>query len=406
MRTLATPSYTSSQVAAVLHSGVNSVTSNYQILNRHFDVIGEVNPQGGTPSDERGVFYSKVEWQVDRTVIGALSLRNMPDYTNLGIDKKFQRFIKPFVSVRMPNGGFASYALGVYLWHGEPKRKFVGINHETWELTLGDQLQMLDMTGPTTGGFIVGKGQPLTDAIVAILQQTPVRQDYTGIISSPATASQALTWTSNLDNKSTPLTWLAILQALHVWIGYDPPWFDADGRYIARPARNLRTAPQDVIYQTSVNPLADDTRMGGLLLNGPEVDTNITAFANRVISRIQSGDSYRSHIADANDLWPNHPLRQGLLGFYVDKIVDIQAGTLAQDLQAVAESELQDALSTQQVVTLDSLAWPVHEAFDVVAFRFKNTTDFESPVVFQERGWSLELTNNGYMTHTLRRLYQ
>lgn len=406
MRSLATTNYTASDVANVLHSGVGTVTSNYLILDRQFNAVGEVNPQGGTPSDETGVFYSRVEWSTDREVIGALSLRMMPDYTDLGIDKKFQRYIKPFISVRMPDGGFAKYALGVYIWHGEPKRTYNGINNETWELTLGDQLQLLVMTGPTIQGFSIPRGMLLTDGIKAILDLTPVNPDRSGIVGSSMVASQSLTWMADIASEGTPLSWLAILQALHVWLGYDPPWFDADGIYQARPQRNLQTATQDVTYQSSVNPLADDIRMGGLLLNKIDVDTKIDAFANRVISRVQSGDDFASHIADANDLWPNHPLRQGTLGFYVDKIVDIQAGTLAQDLQVVAESELADALTEQQEIMLDSLMWPVHEAFDVVAFRFKNATDFDAPVLFREYGWTLELTNNGFMTHTLRRLYQ
>lgn len=417
MRTLASPPYTADQVETRLRGGAGADDAEFWILDQDMNVIGDLT---------QNVTAATVDIDIDRAVKGSLTLavvpHDLPDIDGLRT-AWFRYYIQPWWLLRMDDGGTARWPMGVYLWH-PPDRAISGRtatadSDEEWALTLGDRTHDLDMTGPGAGpGFKTTPDELVTDVVARALVRAGIT-DTTGIAPSAETVGAYYTWSLVRDrvriphslsptgkrivtDDTEPETWLSIVDQLLDSIGYSNLWFDATGRARAQPASTLDRVAPTIVY---------DTAADGVVLRPQNTKHDPSRLANRVWCRAQRRNgTLLAGKADANDVVPGHPISQGVIGRYIDIVEDIKIAPSKPALEARARKKLLKRLSTYETFTLDTLAWPAHEAFDTVAVRLDDDPEFGAEAVFHEQAWSMTLRGQGdeegTMTHELSRLVQ
>lgn len=413
MRSLATSDYTAEQVEAVLRGPAAAYTSRFELLDRNNTIVGDISNL---------VVGATRTWDGSRPIKGSLALTLLAD-DDLA-DALFFYRVKPWFGVRMPDGGVAEYAQGVYLW-SLPDRKLGGVDAEEWEVTLGDLTHILDLEGPGVDPFQVARGSLLTDAIKRVLNNAGFT-DTSGVVPSDSESADFLSWGMKRNVRqvggdpeqskysTTPETWLSIIGDLDDGLGYNEVWFDPDGLAICAPAPDLATASAAVTYATESD---------GIMLTPVESEHDLSEIANRVFARSKTrqppgrntggggGTSTAAPltvgVANANTVLPNHPLSEARIGFYVDAVVDNEVASTQADLDAQARRELQRRITGYEVVTTPSLAWPVHEGFELIGVRFDGDRDLDTERLFLEDQHSLVLRadrGTGTMSHRLRRV--
>lgn len=380
MRTLDTDVYGGAAVEAVLRGQHAAYSCRFDILDTTLTRIGGLD----------GVTSATVDWNVDRAGKGLLKLEL--DAT-ADLDSVTERLIKPWFRVLMPDGGFAEYPCGVYVWFpGQPARTLGAGPPDEWAVDLTDLLLWLDDGGPGLTGFTLDAGTVITTGIAQALARAGLT-DTSGIVPSSAALAGPLAW-GITDQQGQPVTWRTILTQLHTSLGYYSPWFDLDGVYQAGPQPDLRTATTAATYGTASD---------GVTIVPAKTGSQPQRRANRVFAKGATATGTIAYgTADADELYPTHPWRQGALRRYIDIVIDSSASDPAT-LDAAAAAELGTRLSTYQTLAFDAHAWPVHEAFDVLGFRWDADAEFDIEQALHERAWTLDLFT-GKHHHECRRI--
>ena len=198
------------------------------------------------------------------------------------------------------------------------------------------------------------------------------------------------------DIESSATSWLTILTELHDAIGYSAPWFDADGVYQARPARDLAADDPDLTLATDAD---------GLLV-AVETQVDLTEIANRVHLRGENArDVQIGAVADANEIVPGHPLSEAVVGFYIDHADEDPVAPSPAALKRRARRMLLEKLSAFETASTPSIAWPVHEPGDLIGLRVDGDADLATETVWQQTRTTFDLTT-GDMTRELRRAWR
>lgn len=416
MRTLATGTYTAEQVEAQLRSSAAVDTMTCDVLDRDLNVIGDLT---------QNITEAVVDLDVDRAVKGSLKLtvtpHDLPDIDDFPT-AWFRYYVRPNWCLRMPDGGTATFPMGVFVWH-PPDRDITGApatggRGDDWTLTLGDRTHDLDMSGPGGAGFKAHPDELVTDVVRRVLVRNGI-VDNDGISPSDERLGAFYTWSMTRDAVTTPArlspsgrrittedtepeTWLSIIDQLLDSIGYSSLWFDHDGLPRAQPASALDTTDPQVVY---------DTAADGVLLSPQKTQHDPGRLANRVWCRAQKRNgTLRIAKADADVVVPGHPISHGVIGRYIDVVEDVKVAPGQKPLEARARKKLLRRLATYQTFDLDTLAWPAHEAYDNVGIQLADDPEFGDQVTMHERSWSMVLrstgSNEGTMTHHLSRLVQ
>lgn len=416
MRTLASGTYTAAEVEARLRApaAVDSMTCD--ILDRDLSVIGDLTDN---------ITEATVDIDVDRAVKGSfkvtVSPHDLPDIADFPT-AWFRYYLRPWWQIRMPDGGTASWPMGIYVWH-PPDRAITGPpptggRGDDWTLTLGDRTHDLDMSGPGGPGFKAHPDELVTDVVRRVLVRNGIT-DNDGIAPSDELMGAWYTWSLTRDAVTTPArlspsgtrittedtepeTWLSIIDQLLDSIGYSSLWFDGAGLPRAQPASALDTTDPEVVY---------DTASDGVMLTPQKTKHDPARLANRVWCRAQKRNgTLRIAKADADVVVPGHPISRGVIGRYIDVVEDVKVAPGQKALEARARKKLLRRLATYQTFDLDTLAWPAHEAFDNVGIRLDGDPEFGDQVTMHERSWSMVLrstgSTEGTMTHRLSRLVQ
>lgn len=413
MRSLATDQHTAEEVEAQLRSAAPVYRSRFELLDVNGDPVGDLTPY---------VVAASRTFDATRAIKGALDLELLPN-DDLA-DALFRYRVKAWFGVRMGDGSFAEYAQGVYLW-GLPDRELGGLDAETWQVTLGDLGHALDLTGPGLSPFQLARDVPLTNGIRNALLAGGF-EDLSGVTSSEQTSTDALTWSIRRNSVTRPpaggrggnqnrtqynttvTSWLTIINQLCDSLGYYDLWFDPDGLPVAEPAANLEAVTAEHTYETAAD---------GIMVPPLQIERDPSNFANRVFARSKSNQPSGGGtqdapltvgVADANAVLPGHPLSEARIGFFVDFTVDNDAAATQQALDAQARKELLLRITSYERVVTPSLAWPVHEGYDLIGVRFDGDRDLGTARVYLEDQFSLVLLARdkapGQMTHRLRHL--
>lgn len=425
MRPLSDPAgrYTAGQVEAQLRSAAAAVGVRYELLDRDLAPVGDITAAvAGT---------GRVESNTAQAIIGALDLTLEP------VDElramAFRAHIKPHWQLRMPDGGLVEWPMGVFVWNTPARSELT--TSELWTVTLGDRTHILDVAGPGPKGFTAFEGDVVTDLIAKVLRLAGIT-DTSGIVPSDDELAEGKSWqfvTKRTaarrrrefleklweaedrpaakrrlrrqlaearrrapDVESSATSWLTILTELHDAIGYAAPWFDADGVYQARPARDLAADDPDLVLATDPD---------GLLVS-VETQVDLTEIANRVHLRGENArDVQIGAVADANDVVPGHPLSEAVIGFYIDHADDDPVAPSPAALKRRARRMLLEKLSAFETASTPSIAWPVHEPGDLIALRVDGDPDLATETVWQQTRTTFDLTT-GDMTRELRRAWR
>lgn len=402
MRSLAADGYTAAEVEAQLTATSCRYAARFEVLESDLRHAGDLD----------GVVHAaSVDFEAERAIKGSLDLELTPDPAMAG--DLFRMRIKPWFGPVMPDGGVAWHPLGVYVWT-VPDRRLGGVDAETWSVNLPDQGWMLEMGGPGAQAFRLDIGDRYTGGIRQLLRRAGL-SDTSGVVRSDDELEEMLSWSRrrniefrvtprgrwNVKVDTTPETWRTIAEDLTDAIGYDQIWFDAEGRARATPSVDLASASSDHTYTT------DDR---SIIIGDLDVTHDLSRVANRVFAR--SKHKRRDHanvgVADLNDLIPRHPLAERNIGTYIDIDIDLPAGHGARGLNAKARQHLYRRLSALEEIDFTTLAWPVHEAYELIGLAYTGDPEFDHGAKFHEAGWGLTLVTQGdglgTMTHRLRRL--
>lgn len=416
MRSLATDGYTAAQVESQLRAGTGVDTCEFWLLDNDLNHIADLTSN---------VTEAVVEVNVDRPIKGSLRLEvvphDLPEEAPDLADAWYRYFVQPWWMVGMPDGGWARFPMGVFVWR-PPDRQMDGVtadggDGDSWDLELGDRCHDLDSSGPGPGGFKVGPDEKVTDAVKRVLRRAGIT-DTGGIVDSDEVTNAWLTWSLVRNTRAVaapntpfgvrlaaddtqPERWRTISDDLLDSIGYTSIWFDGDGRPRAQPEDQLARTSADVVYDTGVD---------GVVLRPQRTEHDPTRLANRVFCRAQrrnGGLLYGS--ATADEVAPGHPLSRGVIGRDLDVVMDVNVAPSKSALDAQSRKKLLRRLSTYQTLELETLAWPAHEAFDVVGVELAGDSEFGEMVLLHERSWSMVLRggqDEGSMSHRLSRIVQ
>lgn len=422
MRSLAYGPFTDDHVSDQYKASDPQVGVRYEILDRAFNSIGELE------TVESGV----MEHYVDRDHKGALTL-TLGAFEDLR-DQMLRYLIRPWLQIRMPSQQWVEHPCGAYLWF-DPERDLPDLGTEEWRVTLVDQTWRLSAASPGPAGFLVRKGQRVTD-ILRDIYRTLGFADLSGIVESDESIAETKYWVyltpntpeygqrrdlqqqldsvrrdlksetdqakrvelSNTETATTTalltldatapstdetfVSWGSIISQLSAGIGYDGPTFDLTGtRPIAAPARDLATEGADHHYQTGDRSI----------LESLSITPDFSAIGNRVFVKAANVDGlYGMAVADANDLYPNHPLAQRFVKDYIDvPLEDSTAGT-TDALQARANKELGERLAKLKNVTMTVGLNPAHEPYDLVGITWTDDADLSNEVTFTQRGFKMD----------------
>jgi len=422
MRPLTDPAdrHTPAQVEAQLRSPSAAVGVRWELLDRDLNSIGDITSAvAGTGS---------VESNTGQAIIGALDFTLEPVEELRGM--AFRAHVKPWWQLRMPDGGLVEWPMGVYVWN-TPARTVTP--SEVWTVTLGDRTHLLDVAGPGPKGFTAFEGDRVTDLIRTILGRAGL--SAAGVVDSDEELAEGKSWqfvTKRTaarrrreyieklweqaegarkrqlarqlaearrrapDVEGAATSWLTILTELHDAVGYSAPWFDADGVYQARPARDLADEEPDLVLATDPD---------GLLVS-VETQVDLTAIANRVHLRAENARGSQIGAAvDANDVVPGHPLSEAVIGFYIDHADDDPVAGSREALARRARRTLLEKLSGYETASTPSIAWPVHEPGDLIGLRVDDDPDLADETVWQQTRFTFDLTT-GDMTRELRRAWR
>lgn len=432
MRSLATGSYTAAEIEAQLRSSNRPVGRRFEVLDRTGSKLGDLTTVLAEPG------AATVEVNVDRAIKGSLDLQLTPD-EDLRYEL-FRRRIKAWWQLGMPDGGIAEFPQGVYVWT-KPSRSLPAHGVERWSITLGDQLHQLDVDGPGPGGFAVRSTDVVTDKAVEVLTRAGIA-DTSGVVPSDETFDEPKGWcfvtprnrarrrreyfeqllaqtTGSSaaarqqrayarqqiaryserapDTDNSPVSWLGILTDMFESIGYYSPFFDLDGVFRGVPYADLATAAPDLVLEAGPT---------GIMLPDVEAEPDLSRIANRVMVRPSNAQGVSTFAtADANKLFPGHPLSQAEIGFYIDEHLDDAVAGSRSALNKRARAELSESLSWYEAVDVPSLAWPVHDPFDIVGVQITGDAELGDMQIFHQRRHTLDLFT-GDMARNLRRIWR
>lgn len=286
--------------------------------------------------------------------------------------------IKPWVRLRMPDGGWVEWPQGVFLL-STPVRKLATSGVVSRDVDAYDQAVILN-GDLVADRYTVAAGTAYTTAITALTSDLPLRSITTSSLTLPA----AMDW----DPGTSRLT---ILNALLSAINYRSAWFDENGTLICEPY----VAPDTV---TPVYTYATDSAS---VITG-EIDDTLDLYSvpNRWVLVVSNpeGASIVSRYTNTASTSPTSTVSRGRT------ITDFRTGEDAAD-QATLDAKVArlafEASQVFQSVDFSTAIMPMHSNADVLGV-VVNGLGLTS-AKFSEQSWEFELKVGATMSHKIRR---
>lgn len=365
MQSLARNGYTAEQVRAALHAPNRHIAFRYELLDTN----------------------NRFKRRLDNVLAASVS------YNALAQIKRTARFtleengninflrdrIKPYARLRMPDGGWVEWPLGVFILSTPPRKA----TPEGWvvrEVEAYDLLQVLvdDKVPdryPITAGtnYIAAIKDLLTGAGLTALNLTPTDKAL-------PTASDWEPGTSKLE----------IINGLLTAINYRALWVDENGVAVAEPYISPAEQAPAYTYQ-------DDDQS----VIFPEVQESLDLFAvpNRwvlVVSEPDRPPLVAVYTNDNSDS-PTSTVNRGRV------IVDFRQEQAAdqETLDALAARLAFEASQVFEQVEVETAIMPMHSHADVIELYFAALGIRHK---YSEVGWEFELKAGAHMRHKVRRV--
>ena len=366
MQSLARNGHTAEEVKAVLHGPVQQWSFRYDLLTNQNKLKKRLtNVLAASVANNA---LAEIKRTARFTLVDDGSIDFLKDR------------IKPWVRLKMPDGGWAEWPQGVFLL-STPPRVVDSTGVITREVEAYDQLQVL-VDDKMEGRYTIAQGTNYIVAVKALL-------DSAGIVSqnlapTSSTLPADLDWEPGTQKK-------VIINALLGAINYRSLWFDENGVAVAEPY----VSPADRASEYSYN--TDDE---SVILPGVKDGLDLFAIPNKWVLVVSEPDRAPLTSVYTNEN-PNSPTSTVSRG---RTIVDVRGYEEAVDqttLDARAQRIAFEASQVYQQIEMETGIMPMHSDSDVVILVH---TALGISAKFAETSWGMELKKGAAMQHRLRRI--
>jgi len=364
LQSLVKNGYTEAQVITALHSANRQMAFRYELLDstnvfkRQLDNVLNASVNNNTENEIKRTARFSIR---DDGTINFLSDR-----------------IKPWVRLKMPDGGWAEWPQGVFLL-STPPRKVDAAGVVTREVEAYDQLQVL-VDDKIEYRYTVTTGTNYIIAIKAVLDGAGITQQ--NLTATALTLSTDWDWSPGTEK-------LKIINDLLSAINYRSLWFDENGQAIAQP------------YVTPANRASEYTyRDDNQSVIFPDVAQELDLFGvpNKWVLYVSEADqaTISSIYTNTN---PNSLTSTVSRGRTITTYQQVDAAdqTTLDDL--VEKKAYEDSQIYEQV-TLETAIMPMHSEADVFTLAFSG---LGISAKYSEISWSMELKAGAKMRHLIRR---
>jgi hypothetical protein len=368
MLSLARNGYAAADVDAALHASRVQMAFQYNLHDR-LGVFKKIL----TTVESAQVAYS-ADAAIKRTL--RLSMTEDPSVDFLSDQ------IRPWCLLTMPGGGpQVQFPLGVFLLSTPPRQETAaGVSRQ---IEGYDLLQVL-ADDKLSARYSVALGASYTSTIASILTGAGIAAAAQNITSSALTVPAAREW-----EPGTPK--LTIVNDLLSAINYDGLFFDATGTAVARPYVSAQNRGVDYTY-------ADDSR--SVILPGVQQSLDLFGIPNTFVAVVSQPDRppLTSTYVNSN---PSSPTSTASRGRTITSVVTNQDAADQATLDARVARMAFEASQVYDTVSLSTGIMPFHGHRDVLQLNYSR---LGITAVYEEVGWSFDLSVNGQMKHTLRRV--
>lgn len=285
--------------------------------------------------------------------------------------------VKPWVRLRMPDGGWVEWPQGVFLLSTPKRTRKVG-GYVARDVDAYDQLVVLN--GDLESERItVQAGVLYVNAVGGLVQDMATRITY-----SPKTLPTAMEWEPGTSR-------LRIVNDLLSAINYRSAWFDENGVLVCEPYASPDDAQPGYTYAT------DST---SVIVGDIDDTLDLYSVANRwvlVVSNPEGPALFSSYI-NSSPTSPTSTVRRGR------QITDFRTEQDAAD-QATLDAKVQrlafEASQVFESIDFSTAIMPMHSNADVLGLV---VNDLGVPSAkFVEQSWSYDLKAGALMAHKVRR---
>ena len=366
MQSLARNDYTAQQVEDVLHSANVQQAFRYELLDSQ----------------------NKFKRQLDNVLTASVANNALVDIKRTArftltedgnIDFLSDR-IKPWTKIKMPDGGFAEFPMGVFLLT-TPPRKANSVGIITREVEAYDQTQIL-LDDKVDDRYTVPAGTNYIAAIKDIL-------DSAGITGQNLTPTDKVLPTDRDWDPGT--TKLQIINDLLGAINYGSLYFDENGFAVAQPYVSPAIRASEYTYR-------DDDQ--SVMFPDVEQSLDLWNVPNKWVLSVSEADRapLRSVYTNSNPDSPTSTVGRGRTIMADPIAVDAVDQTT---LDAMVARRAYEASQVYEKVSFGTGIMPMHSNADVLTLEF---TGLGISAKYAETSWEFELKAGARMKHEIRRV--
>lgn len=227
-----------------------------------------------------------------------------------------------------------------------------------------------------------GAGTNYVQAVVSLLSAT-------GIVLISATETEE-TFPEDREDWEIGTSILDIINGLLDEISYAPLWFDQNGVAVIEPL----SVPEAVNIDHFLSEADPKCR----ILPGIQCQTDFIAAPNVFVCVCSNADKSAPMRAVAENTNPQSPLSIARRGRRITQLISVDNVPSQEALQTYANRQVTNSLLSGEVFTVRTKLLPGFGVGDVTAIRYGDLM-----AICKETAWSMELSINGQMTHTLER---
>lgn len=371
MKSLAVNGYTAPEVLAVLRRlhGEAQWDFRYQLLTSTGTVIGDM------ATVRKGTINHDAQAVIKRT--GTFNI------VEDGTINYLSNRIKPWVRVRMPDGGWAEWPQGVFLLtsptEGSDIASVISRDIDAYDMTI---VLQDDAVGDR---YFVGSGAKYTDAIIELLGNTLGIWTWS-VTASTSTLPAAREWDPGTKKYD-------IIKDLTSAIGYNDIYFDSNGVAQVHPFvdPNDRTAEFDYSTDSTSITLPDANRT-----------LDLFGIPNSWVFYVSNPDQPTLRVTRVNNS-VDSPVSIINRGRTILAMRKIDAAPDLFVLGQIADQKVIEETLIYEKVKFQTGMLPIHEHLDMYSFDYTTMVPSGNYV---ETSWKLELKAGAAMSHVAQRAVQ
>jgi len=364
VQSLAVDGYSRLAVIAALHATVRETVFEYELLDQNNETLGLLDSVSGG-----SIKNNSLATNANRTAKFSIS--------DQGVNYLSDR-IRPWMKLRMPDGGHASWPLGVFIL-SSPSRVIRSAGEHRKVEAYDQRLILLE--DREEDRYVITSGTNFVTAINTILDSAGVTEH--AIIATDKMLPASRDWKAG-----TPK--LRIINDLLGSINYSPLNFSSAGIALSRPYQRPSERAPGYEYAAT-----DDSILS------PDLSIELDSFgvANKWVATVSEADRLPLTSVYTN-VEPSSPTSTVSRG---RTIVDFRSVDAAdqESLDAIVARIAFEASQLYEKVELETALMPHHENNEVVQVTYPRAG---ISAKYTEHKWSLPLQAGAGMKHTLRRV--